>query len=237
MWNLLFEPFKKHGDIFLTVCPGRIYIWSANAEANLQICSRREAFPKALESYAILEIFGRNIITTEGIQWKQHRKVSAPTFNEKNNALVFAEACSQAQGMLKNWLSGDKSGSKTIKEVQEDTLRLTLYIISSIGFGVRLLWPGQKPVEKPSAKDAVYSSNEPPEGHTMSFEDALTVMLDRMIMVLIIPKWLLSKYRIRRMLKYPLTLCRARPLRDCSKSLRILHKLESIHERIVYSED
>ena len=191
--NLLFEPFKKHGDIFLTVCPGRIYIWSANAEVNHQVCTRREAFPKALEAYGILEIFGRNIITSEGNQWKQHRKVSAPSFNEKNNCLVFSEACSQAQGMLKHWLAEDESGSKTLKEVQEDTLRLTLHIISSIGFGVHLLWPGQKSSEKQTAMDALYSSHEPPEGHTMSFEDALTAMLDRMIMVLIIPKWLLSK--------------------------------------------
>jgi cytochrome P450 len=212
VWNLLFEPFKKHGDIFLTVCPGTIYIWSANAEANLQICSRREAFPKALESYAILEIFGRNIVTTEGIQWKQHRKVSAPSFNEKNNALVFSEACNQAQGMLRNWLGGNKSGSKTIKEIQEDTLRLTLYIISSIGFGVHLLWPGQKPSEKQSAKDEAYSSNEPPEGHTMTFEDALTVMLEHMIAVLIIPKWLLSKCRIQGMPRNFLMLYRVRAI-------------------------
>lgn len=192
IWEDLRTPWARKGDIFLTVSPGLINIWVANAEAIHQITTRRLEFPKPLGSYKILEIFGRNIITTEGAEWKQHRKVSSPSFNEKNNALVFVEACGQAQSMLTKWTGVDGEGNITIKEVPTDTDRLTLHIISSIGFGKRLLWPGEK-LKGDERSREVYSSEVPAEGHTMSFENALNTLLDRLILVLIIPKWLLSK--------------------------------------------
>jgi len=84
--------------VFLTVSPGLNHAWVANAEAIRQITERRTSFPKPIATYKILDIFGRNVVTTEGIEWKAHRKLTSPSFNEKNNSLVFTEACSQAQG-------------------------------------------------------------------------------------------------------------------------------------------
>ncbi|KAA8569168.1 hypothetical protein EYC84_000837 [Monilinia fructicola] len=189
-WELLYDPFAKHGDAFLTVSPGSVLGFISNAEAIHQITSRRDAFPKPLASYRILEIFGRNIITTEGIEWREHRKISSPSFTEKNNALVFAESCIQAQGMLRKWLGPEGRGDVTLKEVPTDTMRITLHIISRIGFGVRLLWPGEKPRSK--EQESVYSSNEAPEGHTMSFERSLSTLLETLVWVLFLPKWLLK---------------------------------------------
>lgn len=193
MWDLLFEPVKKAGDIFLAVHPGGIHIWVTNAEAMHQITSRREAFPKPLESYKILEIFGRNIISTEGAEWKRHRKVSSPGFNEKNNVLVFAEACRQTHGMVRKWLGPNGAGNITVKEAPTDTMRLTLHIISSIGFGVQLLWPGESIDRRLHTDTAIYSSNEPPEGHTMTFENSLTILLERLILVLMLPESILKR--------------------------------------------
>ncbi|RAL58574.1 hypothetical protein DID88_003350 [Monilinia fructigena] len=189
-WELLYGPFAKHGDTFLIVSPGAVLGFVSNAEAIHQITSRRDAFPKPLASYRILDIFGRNIVTTEGIEWRKHRKISSPSFTEKNNALVFAESCLQAQGMLKKWLGPEGRGNVTLKEVPTDTMRVTLHTISRIGFGVRLLWPGEKPRDK--EQKSVYSSNEASEGHTMSFERSLSTLLETMVWVLFLPKWLLK---------------------------------------------
>lgn len=57
----------------------------------------------------------------------------------------------------------DRSTNPTIEEVPKNIMRLTLHIISRVGFGVCLLWPGENPDEKENAKDAVFSSNESPE--------------------------------------------------------------------------
>jgi cytochrome P450 len=182
---------KKTGDLFLTVSPGAINLWVTDAEAAHQITSHREQFPKPLESYRILTIFGENIITTEGNEWRKHRKVSAPGFNEKNNVMVFAESCKQTQGMLKGWLGPNGTGNISLTDVPGDALRLTLHIISLVGFGVHLLWPGEMPGS--NAEAAVFSSNEPVAGHTMSFEHSLETLLERMIVVLLLPEWLMSK--------------------------------------------
>ena len=133
------------------------------------------------------------MVTTEGAEWRQHRKITSPGFNEKNNAMVFAESIRQAQGMLRKWTGADGEGNITIEEVPGDTMRLMLHIISKVGFGVQLLWAGEKARENGHAKDAVYSGDSVPEGHTMDFEHALETLLERMIWVLMTPKWLLSK--------------------------------------------
>lgn len=194
VWENQFEPFEEHGDAFLTVSPGAVHVWLANAEAIRQVTSRREAFPKPLESYKILEIFGRNIITTEGSDWKKHRKVTSPGFNEKNNALVFAESCRQTEGMLRKWNNARESGDATLNELPTDAMRLTLHIISRIGFGVSLLWPGETASKAENTSEAAFSSNTPPSGHTMSFEHSLDTLLENLIWVLLTPKWLLSMY-------------------------------------------
>src|ERR1700712_2952473 len=132
LWQLQYEPFLKMGDVFLLVSPGSIQIWVANAEAIHQITSRRDAFPKPTETYQILNLFGRNILSTEGPEWKSHRKVTSPGFNEKNNVLVFEESCQQTQGMLRKWTGQAGSSNITLDEVPTDAMRLTLHIISRI---------------------------------------------------------------------------------------------------------
>jgi len=77
VWRLRFGSFEKKGDILMLVSPGGIQIYLTNAEAIHQIrqvTAKREAFRKPLESFRVLDIFGRNVITTEGGEWKQHRK-------------------------------------------------------------------------------------------------------------------------------------------------------------------
>jgi cytochrome P450 len=95
--------------------------------------------------------------------------------------------------MLRKWTGADGKGNTTLKEVPTDTERLTLHIISHVGFGVRLLWPG----EKSSGKDeGTYSGNVPPKGHSMSFGNALSTLIENMFWVLLVPDWLLSKSKI-----------------------------------------
>lgn len=174
----LYEPYAKLGDTFLTVSPGLVIVWVSNAEAIVQITQRRESFPKPLASYKILNIYGRSLLTSEGLDWKQHRKVSAPSFNEKNNLLVFKEAIASTQGMLRKWMAAKNT---TLNDTALDSMRVTLHIICMIGFGVRLFWPGEGP------NDALAL------GHTMGFEESLTALLDNLLWVLLLPTWLLSE--------------------------------------------
>lgn len=47
-----------------------------------EITTSRARFPKAVSQYEVLTFFGRNIIATEGDEWKKYRKISAPAFSD-----------------------------------------------------------------------------------------------------------------------------------------------------------
>jgi hypothetical protein len=95
--------------------------------------------------------------------------------------------------MLRKWTGADVKGDIMLEDLPRDTQRLTLHIISRIGFGVRLLWPGEAIKERTSVRDAAYSSFESSRGTYDEFEDALTTLLEQLLWVLLTSNWLLSK--------------------------------------------
>ncbi|KAI1762843.1 cytochrome P450 [Hypoxylon sp. FL1150] len=185
------KAFARLGDAFLIVSPGKIICFTENAEALHQITSKREAFPKPTEAYAILGQYGQNVVTLEGAQWRMHRKITSASFNEKNASLVFKESISQTLGLINMWLGPDGNGNKTFKTIEQDTASLMLNIIANIGFGLKILWPGQEFPADADPRLAKYATQEAPEGHTMSFVNALARTLDYLILLLIAPKWML----------------------------------------------
>lgn len=177
----------------MLVSPGKMILLTDNAEAIHQVTSKREAFPKPTHSYSILSQYGDNVLTTEGAVWRMHRKVTSASFNEKNAALVFKESIYQTKGLISQWLGPDGLGNKTINSLEHDTMSLMLNIIGYVGFGLRLLWPGQTLPPGTDTKLAKYASLDAAEGHTMSFVDSLANTLDHILILLLLPKWLLSK--------------------------------------------
>lgn len=175
-------------------------MFTCDAHAIHQVTSRREAFPKQTANYKILSIFGSNMLVTEGAEWKMHRKGVSASFNEKNAAHIFVESVKQTQGLIEYWLPREEAGEKkteggrspTIYTLEHDTMTLALNIITHVGFGLRLLWPGQKFPEDIDARSKKYGSHEPPVGHSLTFADSLATVLERILLLLILPQWLLK---------------------------------------------
>ncbi|KAF4963973.1 hypothetical protein FSARC_8064 [Fusarium sarcochroum] len=168
-----------------------LFLMACNAEAIRQITSRREHFPKYVETYEILRQFGDNVLATEGATWRMHRKVTSASFNEKNAALVFKDAIQQAQGMVKMWMGSDGEDSGVIHTLDQDTMRLTLNIIAYVGFGLNLLWPGESLPLGADERMAKYGSLDPTTGHKLSFVTTVATLLEYILMLLLIPRWLL----------------------------------------------
>src|SRR3979490_637873 len=63
---------------------------------------------------AVLELYGRNIVTTEGLEWRLHRKVTSRPFSEKNNQLVHEETVRQTTQMMQAWDENAKDGEVRI---------------------------------------------------------------------------------------------------------------------------
>lgn len=190
-----YEPFRRLGsDTIVTVSSGRQILWTCSTEVISQIVARRHDFPKPTEFYRVLEIYGPNVVSTEGPVWRRHRKITSAPFTEKNSELVWTETLNQVHAMLKSWLQD--RGEGTVHEVAEDTMTLTLNIISGAAFGMPLAWPGQS---RPSSQangalSSQKSTNEVSPGHRMTFQDAIETVLTNIVWILLLPHVFLSTF-------------------------------------------
>ena len=178
--------FERVGhDTFLVVAPGGITMYTCEPAVISQITTRRNDFPKPTKIYKSLDIYGKNVLTTEKDQWRRHRKATSPPFTEKNNHLVWKEAIRQAQAMLTSWTGTDGKGSKTVDRVMDDTMRLSLHVISTASFGRAMEWPTENAeVKKSDAANFV--------DHT-KIRNESNCLLETALLQFMVPKWLLRK--------------------------------------------
>ena len=168
--------------------PGRFRVHVADADVAAQILNRKNDFPRPTELYDTLDLLGRNVFSTEGAVWRQHRKIASPAFHEANNALVWAETLRQTSSMLESWLPDRDSGreiSNSIWKVHDAVTTLSLHVISRAGFGQDMLWPlEQERLLGPGGQHQL------PRGHDMSFSDSLRIFVEHTLYVLMLPEWL-----------------------------------------------
>ncbi|KAL6714735.1 putative P450 monooxygenase [Lecanora helva] len=196
-WNYRYQLFKYFGsDTFITVSPERNALYTADPDVVIQMTTRRNDFPKPLEVYGSLRLYGDNLITSEGHVWRHHRKVTSPPFTEKNNHSVWMETMDQCQAMVSGWFGENKDRSKSIYTVANDALRLGLHIISKTAFGIRLRWQGTEETLTDRKLEETLDEELPgldfAANHTMSYTEALVTLLHNIITVLVLPQFLLN---------------------------------------------
>ncbi|KAI5119154.1 hypothetical protein M0805_005233 [Coniferiporia weirii] len=175
-WNSKYNDFKFFGaDIFTIVSfwpRTKLHFNIADPAVIKEITSSRAKWVKPVEQYGLVLQFGRNIVATEGDEWKKHRKIANPAFSEPNNKLVWDEAVRITLDMINNvW---ENKAEVSIDNAVDITLPLALLIIGSAGFGRKISFADDLKV---------------PPGHVMSFKDALHITSQDMILGVIIPKW------------------------------------------------
>ncbi|KAF2134388.1 cytochrome P450 monooxygenase-like protein [Dothidotthia symphoricarpi CBS 119687] len=184
------SPYAKLGsDVFIVASPSGLIAFVANAEAVTQMTQRRNDFPKPLEMYGALDIYGKNLVSTEGADWRVHRKLAAPSFGEKNNELVFTETLHHAQSLLGLWAGPDGHGNLTVVDPAAGAMNFALYVISSAGFDVRVVWPHEeeKRILEGKSQAKVLGGSSVPPGHTMNYREALGELLHNIMWTQVIP--------------------------------------------------
>ncbi|KAK3896496.1 putative cytochrome P450 [Staphylotrichum tortipilum] len=124
------RPHREMGDAFVIVTPARIWFYLASPEALMDSFRRRLDFPRCVEMTEILNVFGKNLSTVEGQQWKTQRKMIATCFNEQNHEAVWSESLSLARDMLAYW-----ARQPSVATSAEDLRTLSLHVLSGAGFG------------------------------------------------------------------------------------------------------
>jgi len=139
---------SMHTPVFAFVSSKRCTLHINDAHLIREICiTKRRSFPKAVHLYSRVQLFGPNIVTTEGGVWRRHRVVARAAFSDANNRLVFETVKECVAGMVaawerqrEGWREGGKEGGE--KEfrvtVMEDIAQVTLAIVAQASFGLQL---------------------------------------------------------------------------------------------------
>ncbi|KAK4700935.1 hypothetical protein P7C70_g5303, partial [Phenoliferia sp. Uapishka_3] len=183
----------------------------ADAEGAKAVFLNKRQFGKPIEDYGVLKFFGPNVVVTEGEEWRRHRRLTGPSFSERNNEMVWNDSCR----IVDEWFARldarvDSHGNSLDVDTVQTTLRLALMIISAAGFGQRHSWP-----------ESDDSLDPPPPGRKLGFITALKGSLDGTICKLMLPNW---AYKLP--FKYP------RQVALCFSELEGFLK-DMVHERKV----
>jgi hypothetical protein len=196
-YNLGWQLHEQLGESFIIVTPETNFFCTAEPEVISRICAEREIFPKPIDMYEMTDIYGKNVLTMEGGEWRRHRRVVG-ILGEKSVRGVWKESLWQAQEMVEYWNRVDESDEKgpkktvgtLVNEMARDTMRLSLYVISRAGFNVRCVWPGR---ERESNSEGLMSATEIKGNHKMSYVASLETLLHSLVAVITLPIWLLGK--------------------------------------------
>jgi cytochrome P450 len=197
-WTFLQEYTSQigNGDMYLLVSPFNFFYTSSNAEVNSQIATRRTEFEKPIQDYVVVNHFGRNVLSSEGADWRRQRKMVAPAFSERSNAFVWEQSLQQAQSMLTYWsrLEGNTVDEINIGNTQRDTANLALHVICGAGFGVPQLWPHEDESILGSRRVPGFNTTKLTGNHKMNFKESLrkTTGLE-IVWLTVLPRWLISK--------------------------------------------
>lgn len=121
-----------------------------------------------------MDIYGPTIATVGASDWPRMRKIVSAPFNENTNKLVWAESLSQAKDMLLSWTRCGNAGASGIAQ---DTRTLSLDVLAATGF-------------RKSYRFRSYS--ESTDECTRDYRNALKIVLDNALFLMLAPPMLLS---------------------------------------------
>ncbi|KLO09951.1 cytochrome P450 [Schizopora paradoxa] len=113
--------------------------WLADAEALKVVTSDRHTFRKDIEAYEVLEIYGKNLLTTEDDEWRRHLMVTGPSFNEGLYALNWSKTLLLVQEWFEE-IDNKSKDAESLIDLKSSMDQITLLIIASAGFGMHTPW-------------------------------------------------------------------------------------------------
>ena len=178
--QLLNNPYQYYkilgSDNFILVHAFGYYLHVADYSIAKEITTSQSKFPKAPEMYRVINLFGPNIVGTEGVEWRRHRKIAAPQFGEKTNQLVAYEVNRTCNLMFQSWNKKSIDG-KTRVDIVKDLAEFALCIFSGAAFGKSLDFGIDSKLD---------------DGHLIDYKTSVTTVATNIPLYLVIPNLLLK---------------------------------------------
>lgn len=179
IWTAGYKPFQQAGtNTFMLATPNGNLLWTCDPRVWDEVYTKQGKFQTPTDMTKFFDVYGPNLGSVEGDEWKAHRKVMATGFNPAINTTVWEESQFQADTLASVWM---RDGS-VVRSVKDWTSRLALHVIVSGFFHKRLTW-----------EEYADGANSIPTGHQLGFEEALFGVLGRLATIATIPRsWLRS---------------------------------------------
>ncbi|KAL2005169.1 hypothetical protein VTN00DRAFT_3019 [Thermoascus crustaceus] len=178
-WAVKDRLHKKYGGVYMLATPATLTCNVSDASVASQVCMDRRSFSKPVKQYEAVSMYGPSVITCEDSQWSHHRRYTATTFNEKNNALVWQETIRQFFFATRVRIDRRAGGHLEVHPH---------------GFGVKLPF---KPAPEATTEDAqglFKDAITPPPGYHFTFRSVMEYMNRNLASVFvangILPKWI-----------------------------------------------
>jgi cytochrome P450 len=123
-----------------------------------------------------LDVFGPSLVSSDGLDWNRHRKVTVSTLNDKNNLAVWSEAIRQTEQMTDYYM---RNSGGVVIDAANDPRKLYLHVFTGACFGVEYEYTG-------TAEQYI------PEGHRRSYKDCLHTTLKDLLILRLVPDWALK---------------------------------------------
>ncbi|KAJ4301326.1 hypothetical protein N0V90_003418 [Kalmusia sp. IMI 367209] len=172
-----YHSHDEHGELFTICTPGGNFIKISNFTVADDILKRKDEFGRDLEAFAVLNIYGKNLATTEGKEWMRHRKVAAVTFTEKNAELVWGEALKEASQMLTYWVERAK---KPIQTLAQDTQIFSLNVLAAALFDRSYPFEGR---EESQAREKANGSSA--KDGAFGYRDSIATILHMIVPIMV----------------------------------------------------
>lgn len=135
--------YKKYRAEAIHIVPllaGDPSVQCGSMEMGRQIVNDVKSFVKP-EGTTALSFMGENVATTEGSDWRRHRKVTSPAFDTRVYMDVWRVTSDLYKQMVASpeWKSGDEH---FFENFMSFTTRFALLVIAACGFNMVLPWDG-----------------------------------------------------------------------------------------------
>ncbi|KAF1953538.1 cytochrome P450 [Byssothecium circinans] len=160
---------EELGGSFMMVTPGGNWLCVGDADVINDAIRRPKDFRRNVEQMAVLNVYGKNLSTTEDEEWQKHRKVTSITFTERNNELVWHEAIAQSKAMLDYW-----KGHQPVTTIASDTKVFTLNVLAAAIFNKNYPFESSKRESKTATRDDSYR-----------YRDSLSTILTSIVQIFV----------------------------------------------------
>lgn len=183
VWKAGHKPFEEVGaDSFVLATPQGNILFTSDPGVIRQLETQNAESQLGVETLKLFELYGPAVGSTEGDEWKTHRRIIMSGFTPAVNAAVWKEATRQTTALIEHW----SMQNSIVPAMARWTSRLALHVLSAVCFDKRLSW-----------KEDDDSVEPLPPGHRMRYEQALPVLLDRLVVIYALPRALLGLLPIR----------------------------------------